>query len=67
MPKSRAAMSREEWEALGPTLDVQEMADAMRSSTRYIQRHAKELGGRKLAGRWQFGKRKVADLIGIDE
>ena len=68
MPKScKAALSREEWDALGQTLETKQMAEAIHASTRYVHRHAAELGGRMVAGKWLFSKKQVADLLGIDE
>lgn len=60
-----AGLSVAEWEALPVTLDAPTVARAIRSNTRFIQNHAEELGGIKLAGRWIFSKARIAELLGL--
>ena len=54
-----------EWEALPVTFDAPTMARLIRCNTRYVQNHAEELGGRKIADRWIFSKTRAAELLGM--
>lgn len=58
-------LTEAEWEALPVTFDAPTMARVILSNLRYVQNHAKELGGRKVAGRWVFTKTRTAELLGM--
>lgn len=58
-------MSEEEWKATPTTFHAPTMARIACADLRYIQNHAAEFGGRKVAGKWLFSKAKVAELLGL--
>ena len=58
-------MSADEWSALPVTFDAAIMSRVCGCCLRYVQDHATELGGRKVAGRWLFSKPVVAELLGL--
>lgn len=58
-------ITESEWEALTVTFGVDDMARLIRANKRFVQNHAEELGGYKVAGRWTFSKPKTAELLGL--
>lgn len=60
-------LTDEEWRALPVTFGATHMARLARTDERYMQTHAAEFGGRKIAGRWLFSKSEAAKLLGIGE
>lgn len=63
--EQRVPLSEHEWSCLPVTFGVEDMARACCASKRWVNDHAAELGGRKLAGRWHFSKSETAKLLGI--
>ena len=58
-------VTEDEWRALPVTFGVTVMARLARTNTRYLQDHAPDFGGRKVAGRWLFSKAGAAELLGL--
>ena len=58
-------MSADEWSTLPVTFNASVMSRVCGCCLRYVQDHAEELGGRKVAGRWLFSKPLVADILGL--
>lgn len=54
-----------EWEKIPFTFDAGTMASILGCGKRFVQDHAKALGGKKFGGRWIFTKPKTAELLGI--
>ena len=64
--KQEQPYSPEEWAQLPVTLDCIQVARALGCCARWVSDHGAEIGGRKVAGRWVFGKGKIAALVGIE-
>lgn len=64
-PTTTNPMSADEWAATPITFDAVVMSRVCGCCLRYVQDHAKELGGRKVGGRWLFSKPLVAELLGL--
>lgn len=58
-------VTEDEWRDLPVTFGVTVMARLTRTNTRYLQDHAAEFGGRKVAHRWLFSKASAAELLGL--
>ena len=64
--KSMSGFTMEDWESTPFQIGAPTMAKIVGSNLRWVQNHAKELGGVKLAGRWVFFKPRVAQMLGLE-
>ena len=58
-------ITQEEWDGLNITFGCDSMARVVGTNVRYVQNHAKELGGTKVGGHWVFSKPRVASDFGL--
>lgn len=58
-------ITSEEWDALPVTFGSATMSRLLGTNVRYVQNHAAELGGNRIAGRWLFSKPRAAQLVGL--
>lgn len=65
MKAKQHTMTVEEWEEVPVTFGTEQAASVFGCTLRYVQNHAEELGGVKVAGHWVFSKPKTAAMLGI--
>ena len=65
MSKTCKRMSESEFHTLPIVLNAREAAQSLGVNDRYLMRHPDEFGGKKIAGKWAFPKRKIAEILGI--
>lgn len=59
-------MSEQEWNEVPVTFGTEQAARVFGCTLRYVQTHAKDLGGVKVAGHWVFSKPKTAAMLGLE-
>lgn len=65
MKPEQHAMTESEWTDVPVTFGSEIAAKVFGCTVRYVQAHAADLGGVKVAGHWVFSKPKTADMLGI--
>ena len=67
MKAEQHAMTEQEWKSLPVTFGTEQSARLFGLSLNYVQHHAQELGGVKVAGHWVFSKPKAAAMLGLEQ
>ncbi len=65
MKEEQHVMTESEWSEVPVTFGTSTAAKVFGCTLRYVQFHAEELGGVKVAGHWVFSKPKTAAMLGI--
>ena len=66
MPKTTHSLTQEQWDTVPLLFGSKVMSEIIDCGMQYVQKHGKELGGHKVAGKWMFTKNDTARLLGLE-